>query len=64
MPSSIAISIERRMKVWVGHAATVLATVVLADVPAQAAPVDTSGASQCPVRAYSKDPDPNGTNVS
>jgi hypothetical protein len=52
------------MKVWVGHAATVLATVVLADVPAQAAPVDTSGASQCPVRAYSKDPDPNGTNVS
>jgi hypothetical protein len=40
--------------------ATVLATVVLADVPAQAAPVDTSRASQCTVRAYFVDQGPCG----
>jgi hypothetical protein len=39
------------------------ASLALAGVAAQAAPLDTAGASQCEVTGYAKDRDPKGTNV-
>ena len=39
------------------------ASLALAGVAAQAAPLDTAGASRCEVTGYAKDRDPKGTNV-
>src|SRR4030095_11238503 len=38
-------------------------SLALAGVAAQAAPLDTAGASQCEFTGYAKDRDPKGTNV-
>jgi hypothetical protein len=39
------------------------AGLAMAEVAADAAPVDTTGAAQCQARGYAKDSDPKGTNV-
>jgi hypothetical protein len=44
-------------------AAAFATALALAGAPAQAAPVDTAGATQCQVSGWAMDPDPNGTNV-
>jgi len=55
---------RERMKAWSRPAAALLASaVILSDVSAEAAPVDTSGASPCKARGFSTDTDPRGTNV-
>jgi len=44
-------------------AALLAGAVIFAGVSAHAAPIDTSGASQCKARGFSIDTDPNGTNI-
>ncbi|MDP1966507.1 MAG: hypothetical protein Q8K93_30420, partial [Reyranella sp.] len=44
-------------------AVTLAGLLTLAHVSASAAPLDTTGASQCRTRGYSTDIDPAGTNV-